>query len=254
MKIKFIQMNTWGNGGIFEKALDFLVQERPDIACLQEVHDGHDPSFDLGFRGLDLLKANLDLPNYHYAPAFYEKRYYNQKIIQGTAIFSRWPIMNSKVTFINRAFEDFDGLEGPKDFFNLPRAIQEVKIQAEDKILNVFNTHGIWGEDGKDNPERLKFSQAVIDQVRGKDKIILSGDFNVNEGTRSISMIDEVLNNVFKEDKRKSSFNMKRKTDPGYGTAVVDFIFTSHDIKVLSHKMPQVDVTDHLPLIAELEI
>ena len=65
MKIKFINLNLWGVGGIFDQALDFLAEKKPDIICLQEVFDGWDKNLQSGFRALSLLKEKLDL-NYHF--------------------------------------------------------------------------------------------------------------------------------------------------------------------------------------------
>ena len=47
---------------------------------------------------------------------------------------------------------------------------------------------------------------------------------------------------------------MKRKTDPGYAAAVVDMIFISKNIEVISHDCPQVDISDHLPLVCKFNI
>lgn len=47
---------------------------------------------------------------------------------------------------------------------------------------------------------------------------------------------------------------MRRKSNPGYATSVVDMIFTSPDIRVVSKSCPDVDLSDHFPLIATLEI
>ena len=56
------------------------------------------------------------------------------------------------------------------------------------------------------------------------------------------------------KDELKTTFNMKRKTDPGYAAAVVDMIFISKNIEVISHDCPQVDISDHLPLVCKFNI
>jgi len=252
MKIKFINLNLWGVGGIFDKALDFLVKEKFDIICLQEVFDGQAEKLEPGFRALSLLKEKLDLHYHFYSPAFTDNRK-EGRIVQGNAIFSKWPIFGSHTAFFDRPYQE-DYAEIEENYPFVPRNVQQAVIKKDNVTLNIFNTQGIWGKNGYDNERRIKFSQLVVDLVEDKENVILSGDFNVNEGTKSINILEEHLNNIFKDDKRQSSFNLKRKTNPGYATAVVDFIFASPSIKVVSHKMPSVDVSDHLPLIAELEI
>jgi endonuclease/exonuclease/phosphatase family metal-dependent hydrolase len=47
---------------------------------------------------------------------------------------------------------------------------------------------------------------------------------------------------------------MKYKDDRGYATAAVDMIFVSSSTKILKKECPDVEVSDHLPLVVELEI
>jgi endonuclease/exonuclease/phosphatase family metal-dependent hydrolase len=56
---------------------------------------------------------------------------------------------------------------------------------------------------------------------------------------------------VFGEE-LKTTFNMKHKDNPGYATAAVDMMFISPDIKVSEKACPEVDVSDHLPLVVQL--
>lgn len=47
---------------------------------------------------------------------------------------------------------------------------------------------------------------------------------------------------------------MKRKTNKSFAISVVDMIFVSKNIKVIDKNCPNIDITDHLPLICTLEI
>ena len=47
---------------------------------------------------------------------------------------------------------------------------------------------------------------------------------------------------------------MRRKINPGYATAVVDMVFASSRLKILDHQCPDVDISDHLPLVVKIEI
>ena len=96
-------------------------------------------------------------------------------------------------------------------------------------------------------------SKIIRDQIKDKENVILAGDFNVRPDTKTIHNIEKVLKNVFK-DELVTTFNMKRKTNPGYATAVVDMIFISHNTAVVSHSCPPVDISDHLPLVCEFNI
>ena len=248
-------MNIWGIGHLFDSALDFLNQQKPDIINFQEVWDGKKDNLPSGFRGLELLREKLDLPHFFFTPNVTDNRQEGRFLI-GNAIFSRWPIVQSETTFLEdkHPFNN-DYLDRRENYPYVPKSLQRATIKTEDKVLNVFNFHGIWGKDGQDTDRRLEASRKIVEQIKERENVILSGDFNVNEGTKSISMIGDYLNNVFKDDQRKNSFNLRIKGfDSGYAKAVVDFVFVSRNIQVLTHQMPDLDVSDHLPLICELEV
>ncbi len=113
--------------------------------------------------------------------------------------------------------------------------------------------HGIWGLDGGDTPERLRMSELIVQEISGKTPAVLTGDFNLKPNTQTIQNIEKHMINVFKNE-MKSSFNMRHKTNPGYATAVVDMFFATSDINILSKSVPDDDVSDHLPLLCELEV
>jgi hypothetical protein len=47
---------------------------------------------------------------------------------------------------------------------------------------------------------------------------------------------------------------MKHKTDPGFADAVVDMLFITPDITVRDHYASKANVSDHLSLVATLEV
>ena len=127
-----------------------------------------------------------------------------------------------------------------------------MEIDANGTNLHVFNTHGVWGEDGNDNERRLAMGEMIIKAILGKEHVILGGDFNTDEKSQTIANIEQHLPNIFKGE-RTTSFNMRRKNPAlNYSTGIVDFIFVSSDFKVISHASPDTDISDHLPLLATL--
>ena len=71
-------------------------------------------------------------------------------------------------------------------------------VALPEKLLHVFNTHGIWGFDGFDNKRRLAMSQKIIGKIEGKKPLILAGDFNILPTTSTIKNIENHLTSVFK--------------------------------------------------------
>lgn len=251
MIFKFTNLNIWLGGKLLDSVLDFLSKENADILTLQEVFNGSGNELPKNERTIEILKNEL---NYKYS--FFSKCFMDEatqgKVDRGNAILSHFPIIKTADVFYDRPYGTYSE-NRPQEFPFFPRTIQHAEIQINNKIVNVFNTQGIWGLDGNDNERRLQMSKTILNQIKGKKNVILAGDFNVKPNTRTINNIEKVLKNVFK-DELKTTFNMKRKTNPGYATAVVDMIFISKNIEVISHDCPQVDISDHLPLVCKFNI
>jgi endonuclease/exonuclease/phosphatase (EEP) superfamily protein YafD len=96
-------------------------------------------------------------------------------------------------------------------------------------------------------------SNVLIELVKNKERVILGGDTNAKPTNKSMINLENSLLSVFGNN-LATTFNMSQKTDPGYATAAVDMLFISHEIKVISSECPQVNISDHLPLIATLEL
>ena len=101
--------------------------------------------------------------------------------------------------------------------------------------------------------KRRKMSDVIVNAVKDKQQVILAGDTNAKPTNQAVTAIEAHLHSVFGHE-LTTSFNMRRKDNLGYATAVVDLMFVSPDIHVFSHECPDVDISDHLPLIAELEL
>jgi len=249
MKFKFISINIWLGGKLFDNLVEFIQRENPDILALQEVHNGKG-KLPRNLKTIEEFKKKFNFEYISFAPAYLNVTP-NGKIPSGNSIFSKFPIKEDKITFTSSLFEE-QTFEKRKTWDSVPRNLQHTKINISDKILNIFNTQGIWGKDDMDNPERLKMSQKIVKEIKGKENVILCGDFNVGVNTKTIKNIEKYLVNIF--PKRATSFNLRRKTGGGFKSSVVDFVFTSQDIEVIQKYVPEVDVSDHMPLIAIFEL
>lgn len=254
MKFKVISLNIWLGGMLFDSAIDFLKKENPDILNLQEVYNGKAPNLEKRFRTFDVLKSELKYSYGSFAPSHIEevKEGGGEMIGWGNAIFSRFPIIAQKTVFYDTPFSA-NYIKPVSDHSYQPRNLQQAVLEIENNELNVFNTHGIWGFDGKDNDRRLRMGKTIANEIKNKENVILTGDFNISPDTKTIAGIEKHLKNVFKNE-LTTSFNMKhKKEDSGYATAVADMIFVSKNIKILEHYCPEADVSDHLPLVCVLE-
>ena len=170
----------------------------------------------------------------------------------GNAVFSRFPIREEHGRFFDVPYDE-NYVEKPGHYTHVPRNMLRVAVDCEGVKLHVANVHGIWGTDGADHERRLNMADVIVEEIRDKSPLILAGDFNMQEGNNSVGKIEQHVKSVFKGE-LTSTFNMQRKSNPGYATAIVDMVFVTPDIKVMNHYMPQVDISDHRPLVMEVEV
>lgn len=252
MKLKFVCLNLWRGGELFDGILDFLAKENADIIALQEVCDSPDPALPRQYHSIQTLQERLHYSHTDFAPALLDILP-EGKILNGNAILSRFPIKSRDVTFFNEPFGERDGKD-PKTFPTTPRNLQHVSLDTPGGKVNIFNLQGVWDMDGDNfSEQRRNMSNVIIKAIKGKPNVIVAGDTNAKHTNPAMRAIEEHLTSVF-GDKRITSFNMRRKDNPGYATAVVDHIYVSKDIKVLEYDCPDVDISDHFPLTALLEV
>lgn len=267
-KIKHVNLNIWEEEHFHKQAIEFLKNENPDILALQEVYKSEDKKLPEQYRFFDVIKKELNFDHFHFDAEFLDSRYGNP-VPQGNVIFSRFPILEKKTVQLIGEYGEIS-MEGIKE--KLPRNMVGAKLKIGETELWVYNAHGVWGERGDDTPDRIAMMNIIAKEIAEKNKVVVSRDFNLNERiffhkmdnsldmgqwreTQSVQILEKYLKNIFK-NQRITSFNMKVK-DPKtttYGTAVVDMVFISPEIKVLRYSCPEVQVSDHLPTICEFEI
>ena len=250
MTFKYLSINAWLGGKLWDNLVNFLKQEDADIVALQEVYDGEDPKLEKRLRTLGALKQELPYPYVAFAPSMIDTRD-NLNLPWGNAVLSKFPITAERAIFFDIPFGE--GKTTIETAEQTPRNMLHTTIAMNNTTLNVFSIHGIWGKDGDDNPRRLAMSDTIIKHIQNKPRVMISGDFNVKENTKTVAKLEKHLYNVFKGE-RTTSFNMNAKTDPKFATAVVDHLLISNDLTVQEHHQPDVNVSDHLPLIATIEI
>jgi endonuclease/exonuclease/phosphatase family metal-dependent hydrolase len=233
-------------------ALQFLREQDADIVLLQEVYNGKDPNYADNFRMLETLHRELGYPYSDFAPATIDVMEIGE-IETGNAILSKFPIRASDTVFFDLPLSKrnpFDPTVGPRT----SRSLEHVVIDADGHELNVCNFQGVWDLDGdNDSEQRRKMSNTIIERTSGKANVIVAGDTNAKPTNPAMRSIEEHLTSVF-GDSLPTTFNMRRKTNPGYATAAVDLMYVSPDITILDKACPDVDISDHLPLVVSLEV
>ena len=252
--MKIVSLNVWNGGRLFEQAKQFLVEQQADIYFLQEVYDGKRTDIEPRFRMVEELKKVFPTHEAYFAPAYLDTRKEEGDIEDGNLLLSRWPLINRQNIFIDIPYGTYEQ-DTMTDWSKSPSTIQKAQVEIEGKIITLLNVHGPWNLNGTiDDERRGKMKDLILKEI--SEHTILAGDFNVRPETNTIRGIEEKMINVFKGT-LSTTFNLQRKNldvRPGYATAVVDMIFLTPNFKIQSKLCPQVDVSDHLPLVADIDL
>jgi len=130
------------------------------------------------------------------------------------------------------------------------------QIQRNNKVWNVANIHGVAKPGDKlDNPKRLEQSQKIIEYMAKIDGIkLIGGDFNLEIETESVKMFEKNgYRNLIKEFGIETTRNHFSWDIYPQKQLWADYLFVSPEVKVKSFEVPRNEVSDHLPLIVEIE-
>jgi endonuclease/exonuclease/phosphatase family metal-dependent hydrolase len=243
--MKLIQLNAWG--GRIDKILkDFLIEESPDIFCGQEIISYPHGDSLLFFTAEEISQAAGTKYSTFGATASIPYMQGNAEF--GNMISSKKPITKSEVVFTNLKFvKDFNFEDHDYNIRNFVHAVIEVKS----KRLNILTHHGHHVRDHKDGTEdtdrQMKAIHDYIKELEGP--VILTGDFNLQPKSSSLSDLNTLLVNLSSEYRLKTTRNsLTNKSE------VCDYIFVSKDINVKNFYADKKIVSDHQALILEFDI
>ncbi len=259
--MKLISLNVWG-GKLYQPLIEFIKTYSldTDIFCFQEIFDTKSE-----IKSYKNIRANLlseiknILPNfnYFYFPTLFGLNDKCKKVdfnlSHGVAVFFKKTITVDyhQNYFISRPHS----LKSIKeDFSDIAVPLQVVRLHADNHIFLVFNFHGTPFPapkvDTKQRINQSKYVKKILNYFKGTK--ILVGDFNLFPDTESIKLLEENMINLIKEYKIDRTRSM---LSPFWGKEdfqkYADYTFVSKDVKVKSFKVPDVNISDHLPMILE---
>jgi endonuclease/exonuclease/phosphatase family metal-dependent hydrolase len=257
--MKIISINTH-RGEKLEELLKFAEEEMPDIICMQEVYALDDielnPQIGPGgrcFNFHNIFSNNKLFPYSFFAPTFRfngSERDLAYDGYFGNATYSSKPFNSAQSYFFDILFE-YEHQISRKDPSQQPRNMQLIMYEFLNKKLQVINTHGIWQlKERKDDTSRtIKMIDTLLSHIIPDIPTIIVGDFNLLPETESIKNLENAgYQNLIKTFNIKSNRNSK-----GY-PEIIDYIFVSKDIIIQNFNVPNIEVSDHLPLILDFEI
>ena len=119
--------------------------------------------------------------------------------------------------------------------------------------IRAISWHGAWTAPPTDTEETLRQAKLVTDYLTFlKEPFILGCDMNAVPQGKSAGLINQSANNLMMNSGVLQTNHPKvHKIAPrGF---LIDYIFTSSHFKLKKLEVPQFTISDHLPVIAELE-
>lgn len=248
--MKLINLNLQC-GAKYDSLIEFLKKQSSeiDVFCFQEVTNH------LGAIRPVLKNARPDLfsdlqkilPDFngHYAVLDRESD------VGGLSVFIRKSFVVNKIENIV-ILSEFPLVVDLNDsnFFTMGRNVQCMEFNHEGKTYTIFNFHGMWiPNNKKDTDKRIEQSKAVRRIFNESKKAkILCGDLNIEPETKSLDILTESNINLVKKYDIISTRSLSKGRQE-----VADYIIVSPDIKIKNFAVPNIEVSDHLPLILEFK-
>ncbi len=261
--MRLICLNLWG-GRRYEALKGFLekMSAETDIFCFQEVFQS-EKVFLEGKEGrrLDLIERLAEiLPafDYCYAPthtANNKSAGAGSGVTIGNAIFYRKDLrLTESGAFFAAGSLGEAGSIGTDEVGLLQYAV----FKTESGAFTVGNFHGIGLWPKNDTPARLEQAKKVekFFSARNGSKL-LCGDFNLKPETESIAISGRGMKNLINDfgvKLTRSKISLEKFKDQPEKDTVSDYAFVSPDIQVNSFAVPDIEVSDHLPLVINFSL
>lgn len=212
----------WGMDGGWstERIAEVILEQAPDILCLQEVHQRLPQSRFVDQPGR--LQKALGLPVVFQANLRLGLGNY------GLAVVSRYPVNTVQNHLLPSAREQ--------------RGALEVNLTTPAGPLTVFCTH--WGLNGAERERQAARLSELVQSVSGP--VLVCGDFNEGPTGRGLSTLLE------RTQLADADADQNRVTYPADApTARIDYVLYSSPLALKSISPVTTLASDHLPLVAD---
>lgn len=266
--MKLISLNALC-GHVFEPLMDFIVREAPttDVFCFQEMLSnpkGDLPMLPYMGRANVLEEIAGRLPGFAMEFFVTQDDYDIEPAYPGQMRLGNATFYREGLTVTDRGgffvYNGYNSYDGKKNYETLGHGAAFITV---DDALTVVNVHGNSQPANKlDTPKRLAQSQRIVDFLadRPGEKIVM-GDFNLMPDTESVRMFERAgFRNLIREYKiANTRGSLMRSLFPEYEHGpygfqdFADYAFATPGIAVRSFEVPDLPISDHLPMILEID-
>jgi endonuclease/exonuclease/phosphatase family metal-dependent hydrolase len=244
--MKLLSLNTWGCR--VNSVFDFIQKHvETDIICLQEVMEGGSVETERHEKTDSFETIEKLLPHHKgYFSKYIDGSHYGEEpknFSFGIATFINSSLGHS----LSQSIELLDRTKKWNDYSGRFAGGVAQVVSVED--LTIINVHGLWQdlviEDTEAKLEESNMLVKLSNEATGRK--ILCGDFNLTQNTRPIKILNSAFTNVV------DKYNISDTRGPLYKgvNRFADYLFVDSKIRVKSFDVPNVSISDHLPLILE---
>lgn len=248
--LKVIQVNIY-KGKYMNSLLEFLAQEDPDFITMQEVTGGILNKFE---NSMDLFKFLRERIGMFGTFGSDVKVDGDPESFMGNAVFSKYKILNSETVTLKQKASLPRSYPWEKGHPDLPRHILDALIDLNGLKMNVLSWHGAWTAPPQDTFETLLQAQIAEEHIVCiKNPFIIGADLNAVIGSKTVELISKHSKNLMVDSgvSQTTHSEIHKIVPNGY---LIDYIFVSSHFKKVSLEVPQITVSDHLPVVAQLEL
>lgn len=245
MKLSILQWNIWYKEDI-QRVAKLLLEHNADVVCLQELTlnnkdqvKGNAPEYIAEKLGFNVYYKQIDLPG--------------KDIKLANGIFSRYPITDTRSTWINR-------YTGEGGYHDEDRALIEADLDVNGEKITIATTHMSYTRRFQITDRKKAETDLLIRQVsKYKECFVLTGDLNAPPDSYVIQQLEDVVGlKNSSPDYSEPSWTTKPFKDGDFEeTKLVwrlDYVFATPDIEVASSKIINTGVSDHLPVLTEISL
>jgi endonuclease/exonuclease/phosphatase family metal-dependent hydrolase len=246
--ISLLQWNVWYNEK-YQNIIDFIKRTNADIVCCQELT----VNFKEANPGIDVPAeiAKACGYNYYFHPmTIYDAK--GEQVQMGNGIFSKFPIISKIFTYVQKADPKIHSYETED------RTYVEVVLNINDRQLKVGTVHLSYSTAFAMTQKRLDEGEKLFEAVQDNhEKYILTGDMNAKPNSPIIKKLEDIFIHADPNTDRPT-WTTKPFSYQGFEANSrdwrLDYIFATEDINVIENKILETNFSDHLPILAQIQI
>jgi endonuclease/exonuclease/phosphatase family metal-dependent hydrolase len=266
--MKILQINVYGFK-YAEALLEFIATEKPDLINFQEIGTGYlSKNLDLEVDFFEKIKADFGYQGF-FAPRFAESRngktsYFGNGFLTNLEILDYGVFFDQKLPkFTTYSSEDGQIKIVEKDekskyaeVFDLPVNFVWAVLKSGDKIFRNITTHFSVSYNCTETKQMVDQAKQLVEFLENTKPIptIFTGDLNIRKDSFAVSLISKKLElvNHNSTNTLNPSVHPAFLNSPSFAGLGIDHIF-QNGFEVKNFSVPEVSISDHLPVICEVE-